>query len=81
MMADAETLWRAAMERMAMLNKIMSHAPLSLSIPPWKRHQLRAVAESHLNDYFDQIERMIAHNLKANTAGDRKRVATNRYRY
>lgn len=79
-MTDAKMLWRTAMARMATLNKIMSHAHLRLSVPSWKRHQLRAVAESHLKDYFDEIERMIAHNLKANTVGDRKRTATNRHR-
>ena len=79
-MTDTKMLWRTAMERIALLNQVISHPSLRRTVPCWKRHELRAIAESRLNDYFDQIERMIARSPTQNTPGDRKRITVARSR-
>lgn len=77
-MTDAKMLWRTAMERMALLNKVMSHPSLRHTVPSWKRHELKAIAESRLDDYFAHVERMIGRNRTPNTPGDRKRITVAR---
>jgi hypothetical protein len=73
-MTDAKMLWRTAMERMALLNKVMSHPSLTQTLPSWKRHELRAIAESRLSDYFNHVERMIARDPAPNTPADHNRI-------
>jgi hypothetical protein len=49
-------LWRIAVVHMAALNGIMARK----GMPDWRKRELRATAESRLNDYFNEIDRIIA---------------------
>jgi hypothetical protein len=55
-MYQAAMLWRVSMVHMAALNGIVARKAL----PDWRRRELRAVAESRLNEYFNEIDRIIA---------------------
>jgi hypothetical protein len=55
-MNRAIMLWRVASMHMAALDGMLARKAL----PDWKKRELRSVAESKLNDYFNEIDRIIA---------------------
>ncbi len=62
-MNHATLLWRIASMHMAAFNGVVARKAL----PDWRRRELRAIAETRLNDYFNEIDRIIALNATPDT--------------
>jgi hypothetical protein len=60
-MERAAIFWRIAMAQMAALNALAADRRKWAMLPDWRQRERRALAQAPLNDYFNEIERIIAH--------------------
>jgi len=66
-MEQAATLWRIAMAQMAALNALAADSRKWAMLPDWRRRERRALAEARLNNYFNEIERIVAQRSTPDT--------------
>src|SRR5579864_7655665 len=66
-MEQAVRLWRIAMAQMAALNALAADRRKWAMLPDWRRLERRALAEAQLNNYFNEIDRIIAQRSTPDT--------------
>lgn len=68
-MSRAAIFWRIAMAQMAALNALAADHRKWAMLPDWRRRERRALAEAGLNNYFNEIERIIAEGRRPARSG------------